>query len=455
VADPLTFPADFLWGAATAAHQVEGDNRNSDWWEWETDGYSRVPLAEPSGSACDHFHRYRDDIALLAGLGLNAYRFSVEWARVEPRAGEFDEAALAHYSDMVTACVQSGVTPIVTLQHFTLPAWVGHAGSWLNPDMPDYFARYTRKVVERFGDRVRYFCTINEPGNLLTRGYLGTFPTPPFIQDLTAFETAAAAVNAAHRRSREVIKQLFPSARVGMAHALQDWHANAGGAALMAFARELYEDQFFAEAAGDDFIGVQTYTQVEVDAPRVAGPLIAAMLRSRRLTEVGLLPLLRSSARAAEPAEGRRRDDGRRRTQMGWLWAPEAVEATARRVGGLFPGKELLITEHGLATDDDAERIEYIDAGLRSIRRLLGDGLAVSGYFYWSLLDNYEWWHGYRPRFGLIAVDRTTQERTVKASGRWYGGVASNKQLPALSGGLTQRRPNVRPIRFAGPPRLA
>ena len=431
--DTLTFPDGFLWGAATAAHQVEGDNRTSDWWEWEADGFSKVPLAEPSGGACDHFHRYRDDIALLARLGLNAYRFSVEWARVEPRAGEFDEAALAHYSDMVAACVLCGVTPIVTLQHFTLPAWVGHAGSWLNPDMPDYFARYTRRVVERLGDRVRYFCTINEPGNLLTRGYLGTFPTPPFIQDLTAFDTAAAAVNAAHRRSRDVIKELFPSARVGMAHALQDWHANSGGRALMTFARELYEDRFFAETSQDDFIGVQTYIQVEVDVPKLARPLTAVMLRSRQLTEAVLLPLLRRSARAAEPAHGKR-PDGRRRTQMGWLWAPEAVEIAARRLAGLFPGKELLITEHGLATEDDAERIEYIDAGLRSAHRMLGDGLTVSGYVYWSLFDNYEWWHGYRPTFGLVAVDRTTQERTVKESARWYGGVASTNQLPASRG---------------------
>ena len=399
----------------------------------ETAKSAKVPLAESSGIACDHFHRYRDDIALLAGLGLNAYRFSVEWARVEPRAGEFDEAALAHYSDVVAACVQSGVTPIVTLQHFTLPAWVAHAGSWLNPDMTDYFARYTRKVIERLGDRVRYFCTINEPGNLITRGYLGTFPTPPFIQDLTAFDTAAATVNAAHRRSRDVIKELFPSARVGMAHALQDWRANTGGLALMTFARELYEDRFFAETSQDDFIGVQTYIQVEVDVPKFAGPLTAVMLRSRRLTEAVLLPLLRSSARAAEPAQGKR-PDGRRRTQMGWLWAPEAVEMAARRLAALFPGKELLITEHGLATEDDAERIEYIDAGLRSVHRMLGDGLTVSGYVYWSLFDNYEWWHGYRPTFGLVAVDRTTQERTVKASALWYGRVASTKQLPASRG---------------------
>ena len=288
-------------------------------------------------------------------------------------------------------------------------------------------------MIERLGDRVLYFCTINEPGNLLTRGYLGTFPTPPFMQDLTAFDTAAATVNAAHRRSRDVIKELFPSARVGMAHALQDWRANTGGAALMTFARELYEDRFFAETSQDDFIGVQTYTRVEVDVPQLAQPLTAVVLRSRRLTEAVLLPLLRRSARATEPAEGKR-PDGRRRTQMGWLWAPEAVEVAARRLRGLFPGKELLITEHGLATENEAERVEYIDAGLRSVQRLIGDGLPVSGYVYWSLLDNYEWWHGYRPTFGLVAVDRTTLERTVKASARWYGGVASTNQLPASRG---------------------
>ena len=429
-ADLLSFPGGFLWGAATAAHQVEGDNRNSDWWEWETGLYPRAPRVEPSGTACDHYSRYRDDIALLAGLGLNAYRFSVEWARVEPRAGEFDPAALAHYSDVIAACVQSGVTPIVTLQHFTLPAWVAHAGSWLNPDLPDYFARYTRQVVERLGDRVPYFCTINEPGNLLTRGYLGTFPTPPFVQDLTAFDTAAAGVNAAHRRSRDVIKELFPEARVGMAHAIQDWRASPGGEPVMAFARELYEDRFFAETGSDDFIGVQTYTAVEVGVPRIARPGTTAMLRSRRLTEAVLLPLLRRSARAAEATDGRPADR-RRRTQMGWLWAPEAIERAARRLGALFPGKELLVTEHGLATADEADRIEYIDAGLRSVHRMLRDGLPVSGYVYWSLLDNYEWWHGYRPTFGLVAVDRTTQQRTVKESGRWYGGVASARELPA------------------------
>jgi beta-glucosidase len=354
----------------------------------------------------------------------------VEWARIEPHAGEFDAAALEHYSRMVDACLSRRVTPVVTLQHFTLPAWVAHAGGWLNRDMADYFARYTMHVVERLGDRVPYLCTINEPGNLVTRGYLGIFPAPPFTRDLTAYDAAATTVNRAHVRARAVIKSAFPDTRVGMAHALQEWHANTAGTAAMEFARELYEDRFFAQTAEDDFIGVQTYTRLDIDLPRVAGLTAGRLLRSRRLTEAVVVPWMRRTARVAESTP---RDDGRRRTQMGWPWAPEAVEVTCRRMAGLFPGKELLVTEHGVATDDDDERIEYIDAGLRALHRTIRDGIPVTGYLHWSLLDNWEWWHGYRPRFGLVEVDRATLRRTVKRSAQWYGAVAARNQLPAES----------------------
>lgn len=428
--EALDFPAGFRWGVATAAHQVEGDNVHSDWWEWETDPQPKAPLNGPSGEACDHYRRYDEDIALIASLGLNTYRFSVEWARVEPRAGEFDEAVLQHYSDVVDSCLQHGVMPVVTLQHYTLPAWVSHAGSWLNPDLPAYFARYTRRVVAHFGDRVPYFCTINEPGNMLTRSYLGTFPTPPFQQSLDAFDRAAVGVNAAHCAAREVIKTSAPAARVGIAHALQNWHASGGGGPLMRWARELYEDRFFAEIADDDFIGIQTYTRLDVDAPAIAGPLLAGLLYSRRLTDAAILPVLRRRARALEftdtsPA------DGVRRTQMGYLWAPTAVEVTTRRIAELFPGKELLITEHGVGTDDDDERIEYLREGLRAVRRMIVDGLPISGYIHWTLLDNWEWWDGYRPKYGLVAVDRATQARAEKPSARWYGEVALANRLPA------------------------
>ena len=425
---PIQFPVNFLWGVATSSHQVDGANVHSDWWEWEHDPYAPVKLAEPSGEACDHRHRYATDIALIAALGLNAYRFSVEWARVEPRPGEFDEGELARAEAMVDACVRHGLTPIVTLQHFTLPRWVARAGSWTNPDMPELFARYTRRVVERIGDRVGYFCTINEPGHLLVRGYLGTFPTPPFVRDLSAYRVAVGVLNRTHRLAREVVKGVAPAARVGMAHGLQDWHANAGGRPIMEFARYIHEDAFFSEVSDDDFIGVQTYTRLDVDAPRWAGPVMTAVLRSDRLTNALLLPLIRRGAEDVETVDAEPTD--LRRTQLGWLWAPEAVAAAARRMATLFPGKQLLISEHGVGTEHDPERIEYVEAGLRAVHQLLEDGLPVSGYFHWTLLDNWEWWHGYRPKFGLVAVDRATQERTVKPSARWFGQVASSGRLP-------------------------
>ncbi|MDX2546843.1 glycoside hydrolase family 1 protein [Streptomyces sp. WI04-05B] len=424
---PLIFPERFLWGAATAAHQVEGNNTTSDWWEWETDPAPKAPMAGPSGIACDHFNRYKDDIALLAELGLNTYRFSVEWARVEPRQGEFDREALQHYADMVDTCLTHGVTPMITLQHFTLPAWVTHAGAWTNAGLPAWFARYTKHVMEHLQNRAPYICTINEPGNMITRGYLGTFPTPPFVRNLDAFDAAAAGVNAAHRNARDVIRELAPDVKVGMAHALQDWHANPGGVPAMEWARELHEDRFFAETAEDDFLGVQTYTRLDVNAPRVTKPFSAALLRSRRLTQSLALPYLHRQA-AAVSAEGAPADGGRR-TQMGYLWAPEAVEATARRVARLFPGKEIVLTEHGVGTDDDSERIDYIRAGLRVVHRMIDDGLPITGYVHWSLLDNFEWWDGYRPKYGLVAVDRSTQDRAVKPSAHWYGDVARTNRM--------------------------
>lgn len=426
-AGPVRFPTDFLWGTATSSHQVDGGNVHSDWWDWEHDPSARFRIAEPSGEACDHRHRYPADIALMAELGLNAYRFSVEWARIEPRIGEFDENELARVEAMVDACGRHGLTPIVTLQHFTLPRWVSRAGSWTDPYLPGLFERYARRVLERIGDRVGYVATFNEPGNMLVRGYLGTFPSPPFVRDLAAYWTAVRGLLEAHRRSRAAVREIAPDAKVGMAHALQDWRANPGGQPAMEFTRTLHEDAFFAVVPDDDFLGVQTYTRLDVRAPAVAGPLTRTLLRSDRLTSAVLLPVLRRSAQQVENPNGR--PAGVRRTQLGWIWAPEAVADTARRVAALFPDKELLVSEHGIATDDDTERIEFLTEGLRAVHSLIADGFRVSGYLHWSFIDNWEWWHGYRPKFGLVAVDRTTQERTVKPSARWYGRIAASGRL--------------------------
>lgn len=426
----LAFPAGFLWGAATAAYQVEGGNDNTDWSEWEHLVRPPARLAEPVSAACDHWNRYAQDIAILADLGLNSYRFSVEWARVEPSPGIFDRTALAHYQDMVRVCRKLGITPIVTLQHFTLPRWVAARGGWTDPEIPRLFARYAGEVARALGDEVPYYCTINEPGNMLTRGYLGSFPTPPFVRDLTRFDKAVEGVIAAHRHARDAIKTERPRTRVGIAHALQHWTSNAGGEPAMRYVRALHEDCFFAAAREDDFIGVQTYLRVDVQLPRLMGPLTRLLLRDRTLTAAVMPRLLRRRSRQIEHAAKRRPAGSTRLTQMGYGWAPGAVEHAARRAAALFPGKEIMITEHGVATENDDERIIYIAEGIRAIQRLIADAIPVTGYLHWSLLDNWEWWDGYRPKFGLVAVDRRTQSRTIKPSAQWYGLRARTNMTP-------------------------
>ena len=333
---------------------------------------------------------------------------------------------LDHYDDVVETCRSHGVTPIVTLQHFTLPKWFADDRGWLHPDAVSRFVVYTRAVMERIGAHVPYVCTINEPGQMLTRGYLGTFPTPPFVRDLDQFDAAAEAVNSVHRAAREEIKGIFPSTKVGMAHSLQHWNPGPGAEPLLGWVRELYEDRFLAETADDDFIGVQTYTRIDVEAPALARPFLEGLVRSRLVQERVLLPLLRSTAKRFEHSDG---SSDERLTEMGYPWAPDAVVHSLRRMADVFPGKELLITEHGIATDRDEERIEYVEAALRAIHGLIEDGLPISGYLHWSLLDNFEWWDGYRPKFGLVGVDRATQDRKVKPSGRWLGGVARANAL--------------------------
>jgi beta-glucosidase len=420
--DVVKLPADFLWGAATAAHQVEGDNTNSDWWAWEHRTGSPVP--EPSGRACEHYTRYAADVAILADLGLNTYRYSIEWARVEPSEGIFDDTQLDHYVRMTDAVRAAGITPMLTLHHFTLPQWFAARGGWLAPDAADRFGRFCERVVQRLGDRVTWWCTLNEPGNVAVGGYLGVFGWPPGSRDLDSFRRATAGLVRAHRRALDVVKTAVPTARVGATHGMQEWDSNRAGRAPMRQARRMFEDVFLEAAADDDFVGVQTYTRVPVDLPVLVGP--AAWL----VSEVGpIRSLLLPGIMRRSYGSMRRSSDGTRRTEMGYEFRPEAIAATLRRAAELLPGKDLVVTEHGIATYDDAERVEFIRRGLASVAEVMAEGLPVRGYIHWSLLDNFEWAHGYRPTFGLVGVDRTTMERTVRPSARYLGDLARSGSL--------------------------
>jgi len=410
-----------MWGTATAAHQVEGENRNSDWWAWEQRPDS--PVAEPSGTAIDHYNRYPDDVALLADLGLPVYRFSVEWARIEPVEGSFDEGALAHYRRVAETVRAAGMTPMVTLNHFTLPIWVAARGGWLHPDTPALLAAYCTRIVSELGDLVDWYCTINEPGNVAL-GYLGALGFPPGTTTMATWEAAIDGLCQGVVRSRQAAKQARPEAKVGATHAMIEFEANDAGQPLVEFFRVRMEDRFLAASSEDDFLGVQTYTRALITPPSWSAPLV------RALTELG--PVRRSVAPWLFRRVSRIGDtagSSTRTTDMGYEYRPQAIAATVRRANELLPDKPLVVTEHGIATTDDTERIEFIRDGLVALHELIEDGVPLLGYIYWSAFDNFEWALGYRMQFGLIGVDRSTQKRVIKPSARFFGEVAKTNAV--------------------------
>ncbi len=389
------FPDGFLWGAATASHQVEGGNVNNHYWEWEH--APNTPFAEPSGDAVDHYHRWEEDLDLLAGAGLTTYRFSLEWSRIEPEEGELSLGALDHYRRMVDGCLERGLAPIVTLNHFTTPRWFHRDGSWLGPKAGDRFARFTELALPVVRD-AELVLTLNEP-NLAAclpvlaakaaRGeVIAGLPRPD--QQLTE------ALLAAHRRSLEVLRGAG-SPPVGIALVGQEWIAEDGADDEMAAHRAAMEDQFLNAAADCDFVGMQVYSCIRIgpDGPVAPAPELMTLAHLE--------------------------------------YRPQALGASVRRVREVLPDVPIVVTENGIATADDDQRIAYTDGSLRGLAAAMADGADVRGYIHWSLLDNFEWFAGFAPTLGLIAVDRTTFARTPKPSLAWLGAIAQRNGIPALT----------------------
>jgi beta-glucosidase len=386
------FPDGFTWGTATAGHQIEGGNWNSDWWAWEH--APDTVCVEPSGDACDSWHRWPEDVALCAELGFGTYRFSVEWSRIEPEEGEFSAAALDHYRRQGAALLEAGVDPVVTFNHFTLPRWVAAAGSWLDPGTPERFARFCRTTAAALDGFVTRACTLNEPNIVAHHGYLeGNFP--PGHTDREDRRTANRLQCEAHRLAVDAIRQAMSGVPVGLTLAMSEYVAVDGAEEQRDRVRYRMEDEFLDATEGDDFIGVQTYSRTRIGPDGDAGP------------EPGV-PVL----------------------PMGYEYWPDALEATLRRAWDYTGGRTpLLVTENGIGTEDDAQRIDYVTTALGGVQRCLADGIDVVGYTCWSLMDNFEWNRGYGPTFGLVAVDRTTFERTPKPSARWLGDIARANAL--------------------------
>jgi len=391
-----SFPDGFRWGTATAAHQVEGGNVHNDWWAWEhTPGSGCV---EASGDACDQLHRYPADLELLAALGFDSYRFSVEWSRIEPAEGEFSTVALDHYRRVCASCLEHGLDPVVTFHHFTTPTWATTDGGWSDPAIVDRFGRFCETTVGRLGDLVARACTINEPNIVSFMGYMGGV-FPPGARDRDRWLRASDHFVAAHRRAVEVLKAGRGDFPVGLTVSMSDYQAvpadDPAAQQRLERVRGHSEDVFLRACRGDDFVGVQAYSRTRVGPDGMLG-----------------------------------NEPGRDVLVMGYEYWPEVLAATIRRAWEVTDHVPVLVTENGIGTDDDEQRIRYVRAALGGVLDCLDEGIEVLGYTYWSALDNFEWAFGYAPRFGLVEVDRATQQRLVKPSGRWLGAVARTNQLP-------------------------
>ncbi|WP_338700128.1 family 1 glycosylhydrolase [Streptomyces sp. Q6] len=393
----LPFPDGFLWGASTAAHQIEGNNVNSDWWRKEHDPAAKIQ--EPSLDACDSYHRWEQDMDLLAELGFTDYRFSVEWARIEPARGHFSQAEIAHYRRMVEGALARGLRPMVTLHHFTIPQWFEDLGGFTADGAVELFARYVEECAPIIADGVSHVCTINEPNmvavmaGLAKRGEQGFPPAGlPFPDE----ETTHAMI-AAHHAAVRAVRSINPEIQVGWTVANQVYQALPGAEDVTAAYRAPREDVFIEAARGDDWIGVQSYTRTKIG---VDGPVPAPDDAERTLTQ--------------------------------WEYYPQAVGYALRHTAELVgPGVPLIVTENGMATADEDRRIAYYAGALDAVAACIEDGIDIRGYLAWSALDNYEW-GTYKATFGLISVAPGTFERTAKPAAHWLGGLGRERVLPRL-----------------------
>lgn len=425
-------PETFLIGASTAAHQVEGNNIHSDYWAMEQ--MEHTSFNEPSLDAVDHYNRYEEDIKLMAEAGLNAYRFSVEWARIEPECGKFDETEIAHYRKVLECCRANGIEPIVTMHHFTSPKWLIAQGGWESEETISAFAKYCAYVIERFGDLMHYVCTINEANMglqvaAIAKRYMkqmqaaaakseaeqkeerakaessvqvginleanpmmeqmkkqamenaAVFGTPQpqtFVSQRT--EAGDILVMRAHQAAKEAMKAVKPDLQIGITLSLHDIQSQEGGEEEAA--REWEEEfmHYLPYIKNDDFFGLQNYTRT-------------------LMGKDGTLPCPK----------------GAETTQMGYEFYPEALGNVIRTVHKSL-SIPIMITENGIATSDDNRRVAFIERALKGVEDCVADGIKVIGYMHWSLLDNFEWQKGFSMTFGLIAVDRTTQTRHPKES---------------------------------------
>lgn len=415
------FPEGFWWGAATSAHQVEGDNRHNDWWAFEEAG--RTKSGERSGAGVDHFHRFADDFEQARQMGHNAHRLSIEWSRLEPRRGAFDEAAWHHYDQVLSALKARQLEPFLTLWHFTTPQWVMEAGGWLNPETPAHFLRFVEKVVNRYHDAVTYYITLNEPTVYAFYGYdQGTWP--PGRRNRNEAVQVILNLMGAHAQASAFIHHVNPHARVGMANhlcvfdPLSPWNP-------LDWLKAALVDRFFNWPPLDAQVTGSAWLALPGQRPRRIHN--AQLVRSVDFIGLNYYTRWRQSIWSSSE---QLTTPGAVTNDLGWELYPEGLYRILKRLSR-YP-LPVIITENGMADAGDRLRPRFLAESVRHMKRAIDEGCDVRGYFHWSLLDNFEWAEGYGPRFGLLRVDRETpgMPRSWTESAHVYQRIIETGRLP-------------------------
>lgn len=405
----LKFPENFLWGAATSAHQVEGGNVNNDWWRWEQLG--KIKDGSVSGKACDHYHLFEDDFKMARELGHNVHRLSIEWSRIEPSPGKWNLKEIDHYRKVLNSLKENNMKTMVTLHHFTNPLWFADLGGWENKDSAFYFSRFAEFIAKELGDKIDFWITINEPGVYISKGYLEGDWSPERRYNIFAARQVMNNMIKAHRDAYQKIHQALKE---------KNFDVQVGIAKQNAY----YEP-------------CQKYNPFDVmfvSALRYFGNFLLLNKIKKELDFIGLnyyfhyklrLNLLKIKSGLVEV-----KNDNKEMSDFNWEIYPRGIYKVLKELKKY--NKPIFITENGVADKNDVYRKKFILEHLKEIHRAIRNNVDVRGYFHWSLLDNFEWKEGFEMRFGLVEVDFKSYERRIRKSAKIFAEVCKNNSLNNL-----------------------
>ncbi|MHA1299737.1 MAG: glycoside hydrolase family 1 protein [Candidatus Helarchaeota archaeon] len=420
----LEFPKDFIWGSATSAHQVEGNNKNNHWWVWEQEG-GNIADGTISGIACDHYNRYIEDIKLIKEFGHQCYRFSIEWSRIEPEEGRFSSKEIEHYRNVLNTLIENQITPMVTLHHFTNPIWLQKIGAWENSEIIDLFERYTIRIAEELGDLIPYWNTINEPSIVSLLGYLMGIH-PPNKKDMSSYlkvninllKSHGKAYHAIHKTVKSVNVPFFNSNRpqVGIVKNLikfEPFDPDSKADVKEAKFRAQTQNWWFLDGIGTGKISPPFGQNEEVKFLKNSADFIGVNYYTRFLVRAHAKPKVVSGQLE--------------KNDLGWEIYPEGLYELLLNLKKY--NKPIIITENGIGTTDDERRCKFILQHLKAIYRAIKQDVAVRGYLHWSTMDNFEWAEGFRLRFGLIEIDYKTLKRKPLPSAYLYRDIIKNNKI--------------------------